>query len=212
MPGGGPGSPGPIVQTFNTGMNWWIGGLDFTVEAIYQGNSTVVLRLNKPVLVANVTSAEKLMDDNLANGELQKMRGSVNKVTFNSMDYLVYGYEDVAPTSADGMQFGIDTMDRVLVENLTNSSSNVYRIGEPIPELDNYYAASAPEWGGKLVLLNNSTTQVFPIPQWGADAPIYYAGTFSDTDIGGDLATMGVAVEAAICLQEIFLQIKITRY
>lgn len=191
MPGGGPGSPGPIRQTFNTGMNWWIGGLDFTVETIDPDNNTVVLRLNRPVLVANVTSAEKLMDDNLANGELQKMRGSVNKVTFNSTDYLVYGYEDKAPTSADGMQFGRDTMDSVLVENLTNSNSNVYRIGEPIPELDNYYAASAPEWGGKLVLLNNSTTQVFPIQQWGADAPIYYAGTFSDADIGGDLATMG---------------------
>jgi len=191
MPGGGPGSQGPIVQTFSTGMNWWIGGLDFTVETIDQGNNTVILRLNRPVLVGEVNSASELMDNNTANGELDKMRGSVNKVTFHGADYLIYGYEDVAPTSADGRQFGIDTMDRVLVENLTNLSSNVYSIGEPIPELDNYYAASAPAWGGKLVLLNNSTTQVFPIPQWGADAPIYYAGTFSDTDIGGDLATMG---------------------
>lgn len=191
MPGGSPGGPGPIRQTFNTGMQWWIGGLDFTVETIDPDSDTVVLRLNRPVLVANVTSAEKLMDNNTENGELEKMRGSVNKVTFNSMDYLVYGYEDKAPTSADGMQFGRDTMDSVLVENLTNPGSNFYRIGEPIPELNNYYAASAPEWGGKLVLLDNSTTQVFPIPQWGADAPIYYTGNFSDEDIGADLATMG---------------------
>ena len=191
MPGGGPGGPGPIMQSFNTGMNWWIGGLDFTVEAINQSNNTVVLRLNRPVLVGEVNSTSELMDNNTANGELDKMRGSVNKVTFNSMDYLVYGYEDKTPTSADGMQFGRDTMDSVLVENLTNSNSNVYSIGEPIPELNNYYAASAPEWGGKLVLLNNSTTQVFPIPQWGADAPIYYTGKFSDEDIGADLATMG---------------------
>ena len=85
----------------------------------------------------------------------------------------------------------IDTMDMVLVENTTNGFSNIYRIGQPIPELDNYYAASVPEWGGKLVLLNSSTTRIFPIPQWGADAPVYYTGKFSDKDLGVDLATLG---------------------
>jgi len=129
-------------------MNWWFGGLDFRIETIDQGNNTVILRLNRPVMIAQVKSLTDLMDGNPSNGELKKMRGSVNKVTFNTKDYLVYGYEDNATTSADGMQNGfIDTMDRVLVENITNSSSKVYSIGDPILELNNYYAASVPEWG-----------------------------------------------------------------
>ena len=192
MPNSGFGSPGPIEQTFSPGNSWWIGGLEFNVDSVDQVNDSVKLILNRPVLVARINSAGDLMDNDPSNGELEKMRGSVNRVTFNDIDYLVYGYEDNATTSADGMQNGfIDTMDRVLVENITNSSSNVYSIGDPIPELNNYYAASVPEWGGRLVLLNYNKTHVFPIPQWGADAPIYYAGTFSDEDIKADLATLG---------------------
>ncbi len=191
MPDSGMGGSSPIVQIIPQGMVWWIGGLEFKVETVDPGNSTVILNLTRPVLIAKVNSVADLMDNDLSNGELDKMRGSVNKVTFNEMDYLVYGYEDKAPTSADGMQNGfIDTMDRVLVENITNSSKNVYLIGEPIPELNNYYAASVPEWGGRLILLNSNKTRVFPIPQWGADTPIYYAGTFSDEDIKADLATL----------------------
>ncbi len=182
----------PINQTFSVGRNWWVGGLRFTVDAIYPGNNTVILSLNRPLMIARVASAERLLDGNPSNGELKKMRGSVNKVTFNGIDYLVYGYEDVENTSVDLLQNRyMDTMDRVLVEDTSDSSSNVYRIGQPIPALNNYYAASVPDWGGRLILLNNSTTQVFPIPQWGADAPIYYVGKFSDEDIKADLATLG---------------------
>ena len=95
MPDSGQGSPGPNIQTFILKvMNWWFGGLDFKVETIYPGNNTVILRLNRPVMIAKVNSAARLMDNNPSNGELKKMRGSVNKVTFNGMDYLVYGYED----------------------------------------------------------------------------------------------------------------------
>ena len=139
------------------------------------------------------------MDDNPGNGELDKMRGSVNTVTFNSHSYHVYGYEDEATTSGDIAENAwIDTMDRVLVENISSGDTNIYRLGENITELDNYYAASVSEWGGKIILLNGSVTQVFPIPQWSSDTPIYYAGKFSETDVGVDIPLLGKCFEPCI--------------
>jgi len=113
------------------------------------------------------------------------MRGSVNSVTFNGHDYLIYGYEDVANTSADLVNWGrVETMDRVLVVNQTSGSSNIYRIGQLIPELNNYYVACAPEWSGRLFLLNGSVTNVFPLPQWSADS-LYFMQERSATRISG---------------------------
>jgi hypothetical protein len=122
------------------------------------------------------------------------MRGSVNLVTFNENNYLIYGYEDVANTSGDLVNGGrrIETMDRVLVFNQTSEDSNVYQIGQLIPELNNHYVAGAPEWGGMIFLMNGSVTNVFPIPQWTADLPVFYTGRFSDQDIGLDVPTMEI--------------------
>ena len=183
----------PETQTFNLNNNWWFGGLDFRVDTINSSNNTVILQLNNPVMVASVSALSDLMDGNPGNGEADKMRGSVNTVTFDSQEYIVYGYEDVANTSIIYVEHGwVETMDRVLVENVSNgSTTNIYRIGDNITEFNDYYAASVSEWGGKIVLLNGSVTQVFPIPQWGADAPIYYVGTFSDADLGVNLTTLG---------------------
>jgi len=190
----------PETQTFYLNDGWWMGGLDFRVITINQTNSTVILELNRPVLVASIDSMSDLMDENPDNGELDKMRGSVNTVNFSGQEYLVYGYEDEANTSRIQVQDGwIETMDRVLVVNATsNEVSQPYRIGEPIPWLDNYYAASVSEWGGKIVLLNTNITQVFPVPQWTDDAPIYYVGTFSDADAGVNIPTLGMCFEPGL--------------
>ncbi len=183
----------PQDQQFNNNTGWWIGGLDFEVVDINQTNQSVQLQLMQPVLIASIDALSNLTDDNPANGEADNMRGSVNRVTFNGNDYLIYGYEDVANTSGDLVDWGwIETMDRVLVVNQTSGSSNIYQIGQLIPELNNYYVAGAPEWGGRIFLLNGSATRVFPIPQWTADSPIFYTGNFSDQDIGVDLPTLGV--------------------
>lgn len=191
--GDDPWNPGPETQNFNVESSWWMGGLDFTVVDIDDSGNTVTLQLNQPVMVASINSANILLDGNTGNGELDKMRGSVNKVNFSGNEYLVYGYEDQGNTSVDQMEQGwIDTMDRVLVENLSSGESNIYLIGQNISEFNNYYAASVPDWGGKLVLLNGSVTQVYPIPQWGADEPVYYTGKFSDSDLGVDLAILGL--------------------
>jgi len=190
---GDPWAPGPEQQKFDVNSQWWMGGLDFKVSAINKSNDTVILELNRPILVAGVDALSILMDANNSNGEADKMRGSVNTVTFDSQEYIVYGYEDVANTSIINVEHGwVETMDRVLIENVSDGDTNIYRIGDNITEFNNYYAASVSEWGGKIVLLNGSVTQVFPIPQWGADAPIYYVGTFSDADLGVDLATLGM--------------------
>ena len=184
----------PAAHTFNLNDNCWFGGLDFRVTTINSSNNTVILELNNPVMVASVEALSILMDGNDSNGEADKMRGSVNTVNFSGQEYIVYGYEDKANTSRDLVEHGwIETMDRVLVENVSNGGeTNIYRVGENITEFNGYYAASVSEWGGKIVLLNSSVTQVFPIPQWGSDAPIYYVGTFSDADLGVDLATLGM--------------------
>ncbi|MDO8726564.1 MAG: Ig-like domain-containing protein [Candidatus Methanoperedens sp.] len=184
----------PQSREFIINDNWWIGGLDFRVIDINLTNQNVQLRLNQPVLIARIDALSILTDGNDANGEAKKMRGSVNSVNFSGNDYLIYGYEDNATTSGDLVNgFGrIETMDRVLVVNQTNGGSNVYRIGQLIPEFNNYYVAGAPEWGGMIFLLNGSVTRVFPIPQWTADSPIFYTGRFSDQDIGQDVPTMDV--------------------
>ncbi|MDD5615396.1 MAG: Ig-like domain-containing protein [Candidatus Methanoperedens sp.] len=184
----------PQSQTFDlvNNRNWWIGGLDFQVVDINQTNQSVQLQLMQPVLIASIDALSNLTDGNPNNGEADNLRGSVNNITFNGHNYLVYGYEDIAPTSGDLVNWGrIETMDRVLVFNQTSGSSRIYRIGENISDLNNYYVASAPEWGGKIFLLNGSVTNVFPIPQWTADSPIFYTGRFSDRDIGVDLPTLG---------------------
>ena len=182
----------PQTQPFNNGSGWWIGGLDFEVVDINQTNNSVQLQLRQPVLIAGIDALRNLTDGNPENGEADNMRGSANSVTFNGHNYLVYGYEDNATTSGDLVNWGwVETMDRVLVFNQTSESSNIYQIGELIPELDNYYAAGAPEWGGRIFLLNGSATRVFPIPQWTADSPVFYAGRFSDMDIGKHVATLG---------------------
>jgi hypothetical protein len=181
----------PQNQTLNNNTGWWIGGLDFQVIDI---NATIVrLELRQPVLIASIDALSNLTDGNDANGEAKKMRGSVNSVNFGGNDYLIYGYEDNATTSGDLVNWGrIETMDQVLVVNQTGGGSNRYRIGQLIPELNNYYVAAAPEWGARIFLLNGSVTNVFPIPPWTADLPIFYTGRFSDQDIGLDIPTMGM--------------------
>ncbi|VVB86781.1 Uncharacterised protein [uncultured archaeon] len=184
----------PQDQTFYPGDNWWIGGLDFQVVDINETANLVQLRLNQPVLIAGIDALGVLMDGNNSNGEAESMRGSVNSVTFNGNDYLIYGYNDVAPTSVDLVNMGrLETMNRVLVFNQTGGGSNIYRIGQLIPELNNYYVASVPEYGGRIILLNGSVTRVFPIPEGTADSQIFYAGKFSDEDIGQHLPTLGFA-------------------
>lgn len=184
----------PQSQTLNNNTGWWIGGLDFQVVNINSSNNSVQLRLNQPVLIAGINALSNLTDGNDANGEAKKLRGSVNSVNFSGNDYLIYGYEDNATTSGDLVNgfCRIETMDQVLVVNLTSGGSNRHRIGQLIPELNNYYVAGAPEWGGRIFLLNGSVTGVFPIPQWTADSPIFYTGRFSDQDIGLDVPTMDV--------------------
>ncbi|WP_143072291.1 hypothetical protein [Methanolobus profundi] len=183
--------PGPEIQSFTEGQMYWMGGLDFEVNNITNTSAEVTLRY--PLIVASVDAAGSLMDDDLENGEISTYFGSVAQVTFNDQDYYIIGYEDQAGTMYDQMeQAYTETKDSILVVNASNSSdANTYRIGETIDGFNGYYAASVANWGGKFVLLNGSATQVYPIPEWIADEPVFYTGKFSDEDIGMDLATAG---------------------
>ncbi|MDW7731181.1 MAG: hypothetical protein SCH66_01990 [Methanolobus sp.] len=182
---------GPETQTFSEGSEYWMGGLDFNVSAI--NNDSVELTLRWPLTVVSIEGMDTLMDDNTDNGEMTSYMGSVTGVNFSDQDYYVFGYEDEAGTMYDLMpEHYMETKDRVLVVNASNSSdTNIYRIGENITEFDNYYAASVAKWGGRFILLNGSATQVYPIPEWTADEPVFYTGKFSDEDVELDLATAG---------------------
>lgn len=181
----------------NVGDQQWIGPMNVNLTSVDSANATVVLTLypyEQPgdhlLFTSRVYSMGNLMDGNVSNGELQNYRGSVNTITSpGGKVFNIYGYEDVAPTSADLIPWGYQpTMDRVLVENTTSQAKNIYRIGEPIPEIDNYYAAVASTWGGRIVLVNSSIdAPVYPLPEWAPDGDVYYVGRFSDENISMDI-------------------------
>ncbi|MBP1908120.1 Ig-like domain-containing protein [Methanolobus bombayensis] len=188
---GNDGGSGPETQTFSPGETYWMGGYDFNVSSI--NNDSVELTLRYPLIITSMEAAGTLMDDNTSNGEMTSYSGAATQVNFNSQDYYIFGYEDESGTMYDLMpQSYIPTKDRVLVVNASDSGdANVYRIGENISEFNNYYVASVAKWGGRFILLNGSATQVYPIPEWTADEPVFYAGKFSDQDVELDLATAG---------------------
>lgn len=182
----------PEQAVFSPGDRRWMGGLQFEVESIDESNDTVILSLDSPLIIASVDSLEFLMNGDPSDGEADDLRGSVNEVHFNGQDYLVYCYEDVALTGYDNTEWGGETLDRVIVENVNSREMNIYRLGESVADLSGYYAASASTWGGKLMMLNSSITQVFPLPQWIADEPVFYVGKFSDEEVSVDVATAGM--------------------
>ncbi len=182
---------GPETQTFSLGEEYWMGGYDFNVSAI--NNDSVELSLRYPLIIISMEAVDSLMDSNTANGEMTTYSGSATEVQFNGQDYYVFGYEDAAGTMYDLMpQQPPETKDCILVVNSSDpSDANTYRIGENISEFNNYYAASVSRWGGRFIFLNGSVTQVYPIPEWTSDEPIFFTGKFSDADLGLDLATAG---------------------
>ena len=181
----------PETQSFSEGSTYWMGGLDFEVTNVTDANVTLTLRY--PLMILSMDATETLVDDNTANGEAKTYSGAVAQVNFNSQDYYIFGYEDEAGTMYDLMTNSyIDTMDSVLVVNASDFSDvDTYHIGENINGFNDYYVASVSTWGGKFILFNGSVTQVYPVPNWIADDMVFYTGTFSDEDIGIDIAAAG---------------------
>jgi hypothetical protein len=180
----------PISQSFVIGDRYWIGGLEFEVTAV--DVSSMELTLINTMFVASLEPAASLMDNDTANGELEAYRGSVTSVTFGGQEYQIFGYEDQAGTMQDLLPYSgmVETYDKIMVVNTNDAGdANIYRIGETISAFDDYYVASASRWGGKFILLDSSVTEVYPLPEYTADEPVFYVGRFSDEDVGIDVAT-----------------------
>ncbi len=177
---------GPEVREFTLGEQYWMGGLDFNVSEINEFD--VVLTLRSPIMILSVEAVEPVMND------MTSYSGSVAQANFNGQDYYIFGYEDEAGTMYDQLpEYFPETKDSILVVNASDSNDVTnYRIGETISEFDDYYAASVSNWGGRFILLNSSVTQVYPLPEWISDEPIFYTGKFSDEDVGFDVATAGM--------------------
>ncbi|SDF54810.1 hypothetical protein SAMN04488589_0847 [Methanolobus vulcani] len=181
----------PETQSFTEGDTYWMGGFDFEVTNVTDANVTLTLRY--PLMILTMDAAETLIDGNTANGETKAYSGAVTQVNFNNQEYYIFGYEDEAGTMYDLMTNSyINTKDSVLVVNASDfSDADKYRIGESINGFNDYYVASVSTWGGKFILFNGSVTQVYPVPEWVSDDPIFYTGTFSDEDLGMDIASAG---------------------
>ncbi|WP_340819187.1 hypothetical protein [Methanolobus sp. WCC4] len=181
----------PMQENFNINQSFWIGGFDFEVTTI--NTDSVILTLRSPLITSSLGPVSALTDDDTSNGELASYSGAATEVTFGGQDYYLFGYNDQAGTMHELLDNSyLETKDRVLVVNASNTSqTNTYRIGETIDEFGGYYVASVANWGGRFILLNSSVTQVYPIPGWSSDEPVFYAGKFSDEDVGVDMATAG---------------------
>nr|WP_321496506.1 hypothetical protein [uncultured Methanolobus sp.] len=181
----------PEVEYFDVGMPYNMGGLEFEVTSVTDDNMTISLRY--PMIVVSMEAADTIKDGDTSNGETSDSSAAISKVNFNSQDYYIIGYEDESGTMYDLMpDYYMDTKDSVLVVNASDfSDANSYHIGESIDEFNGYYAASVSMYGAKFILFNGSVTQVYPVPEWVADDMIFYTGTFSDADIGIDIASAG---------------------
>lgn len=161
-------------------IGWAPGPLDAKVTAITSEN--VTLELDSPKAFYNIADIGILMDGNESNGEIESGRASI--VSYNN--YTIYGYNDVDQTEVEKSDEWCNNFDRVLVSNET--SSNVYRIGEEIPELGNEYVAMAAPWGGKMIFADPVLTHgLFPLSEWAPDGDVYYIGTFTEADVNADI-------------------------
>ena len=159
---------------------WWgPGPLEITITAITDTSITFESRSARALYRLN--DLDILFDGNNANGELGA--GRVTRANYSG--YTLYAYNDVNETSEEQAWDWASSMDRVMVTN--DTSTNIYRIGEDIPELDRY-VAMAMSWGGKIILANSSLTHgIFPFCEWASDGDTYYTGTFTEEDVQKDL-------------------------
>ncbi|MDQ6963551.1 MAG: hypothetical protein Q9M13_01375 [Mariprofundales bacterium] len=123
---------------------------------------------------------DTLTDGNLENGEL----GSSRVTRTDYKGYTLYAYNDVNQTSMESQGWGTSLYDRVYIVE----TGNTYRIGHPIPELDNDSVVMAAKWGGKLII-NNATTGygIYPLSEWAPDGDVYYMANFTESDVNADL-------------------------
>ncbi len=173
---------------------WGPGELDIQITAIDQPNNTVYFETIRPKILYQTVSLDMLIDGNLSNGEWES--GGVTKLAYRGYD--VYGYNDVEQTALESAQYGppycmgcyTPTQDHVLLVN--GSSSFLYRVGTPIPELDNEYAGLVSEWASKIIFVNQTQgLGTFPFSDWAPDGDSYYMGTFSESDVKADLNNNG---------------------
>ena len=158
---------------------WGPGPLEITITNISETNVTFESRFARALY--RINDLEVLFDGNNSNGEL----GSGRVTRANYSGYTVYAYNDVNETEREKDGGWSSSMDRILVTN--DTSTNIYRIGEDIPELDRY-VAMAMDWGGKIILANRTLTHgIYPFCEWASDGDTYFTGTFTEEDVQKDL-------------------------
>lgn len=161
---------------------WWAPG-ELTIEITNISANTVSFELFQPKFITNIKALDSLVDGNESNDELNTGRVTVAKVDENVM---MYAYDSISNTSQEEAWQWSPTFDHIIT--VDESDLNSYLIGETIPELDNYYVAMAPRWGGRVIAVNSSIdAPLYPLPDWSPDGEIYYMGTFTEEDVGCDV-------------------------
>ncbi|MCD6206955.1 MAG: carboxypeptidase regulatory-like domain-containing protein [Methanosarcinales archaeon] len=158
---------------------WGPGPLEIHVTNI--GDTNITFESRSARALYHIDDLETLFDGDESNGELDC--GRVTRANYS--DYIVYAYNDVNETEREKAWDDVSEMDRILVTN--GSSTNIYRIGEDIPELGRY-VAMAMGWGGKIIFANETLTHgIYPFCEWASDGDTYYTGTFTEEDVQNDL-------------------------
>ncbi len=164
---------------------WWAPGeLCINITTITTDNVTVTLF--QPKFIVKIKALDSLMDGDESNDELNS--GTVTVAKVSGTDTMLYAYDSINETSQEAMWDWSETFDSIIVVNETAQQSNTYLIGQPIPELDNYYVAMAPKWGGRIITVNSSIdAPLYPLSDWAPDGDIYYMGKFTEADVRCDV-------------------------
>jgi len=165
---------------------WWAPGeLGVNITNITSDN--VTLELIQPKFIVNIKALDSLVDGVEAGGNDELNSGRVTVAKVPGTDTMLYAYDSRNKTSQELLGWHSQTFDRILVVNETTPQSNTSRIGEPIQELDNYYVATAPRWGGRIITVNNPDAPLYPLSDWAPDGDIYYMGNFTEEDVRCDV-------------------------
>jgi hypothetical protein len=168
----------------SVGSRIWWGPGELNINITNISDNSVTFELFQPKFIVNIQALDGLVDGDTTNDELNSGRITVAKVT--GTNTMLYAYDSsITTTSQEELWDGSPTFDSIIAVN--ESTENTYQIGQQISELDGYYVAMAPKWGGRIITVNGSIdAPLYPLSDWAPDGDVYYMGKFTEEEVRCD--------------------------